>query len=90
MEPFAGANALPSEVCIMDGLKAKAAIDNCRAGRTAKGATLGTCFLSPFFPDVLVVVVNAIRNPIVFRAKIGKIPPLSEKSHPKAQTFCRK
>ena len=42
VEPFAGANALPYGVGIMVNLTAKATIDNCRAGRAAKGATLVT------------------------------------------------
>ena len=37
------------------------------------------CFLSPFSPVLLVVAVNTIRNPIVFRAKIGERLVLSEK-----------
>ena len=40
------------------------------------------CFLSPFSPDVLVVAVNTIRSLIVFRAKIGQIPPLRENRYP--------
>ena len=40
------------------------------------------CFLSPFSPVLLVVAVNAIRNPIVFRAKIGQTPPLRENRYP--------
>ena len=36
-------NALPYEAWIMKISTAKAAIENCRAGRAAKGATLVTC-----------------------------------------------
>ena len=43
MEPFAGANALPYETVKMVDLTAKAAIDNGRAGRAAKSATLVAC-----------------------------------------------
>ena len=66
-----GTSALPYGGWITVSLTAKDDIDNVGAGRAAKGATLVTCFLSPFSPVVLVVAVNTIRNPIVFRAKIS-------------------
>ena len=41
MEPRVGTSALPYGLGISLACQAKAAIDNCRAGRAAKGATLG-------------------------------------------------
>ena len=38
-----GTSALPYELSLLFACQAKAAIDNCRAGRAAKGATLVTC-----------------------------------------------
>ena len=38
-----GTSALPYGLGISLACQAKAAIDNCRAGRAAKGATLVTC-----------------------------------------------
>ena len=41
MEPRVGTSALPYGHGVPFTCQAKAAIDNCRAGRAAKGATLG-------------------------------------------------
>ena len=77
-----GTSALPYGAWYKYRPSAKDDINNVGAGRAAKGATLVTCFLSPFSPVLLVVAVNTIRNPIVFRAKIGQTPPLLENRYP--------
>ena len=47
-EPRVGTSALPYELSPPFACQAKAAIDNCRAGRAAKGATLVTDRTSGF------------------------------------------
>jgi hypothetical protein len=50
-------NALPCGIWITVNLTAKSAIDNCRAGRAAKGATLVTCSNQAHFHDLEVIGV---------------------------------
>ena len=47
------------------------------------------CFLSPFFPVLLVVARNTIRNPIVFRAKIGQIAVVGKGLTLKSKDFVK-
>ena len=72
---------IPLAVCL---LRALSPAPNKHTSTTLDCKVYGSvfCFLSPFSPDVLVVVVNTIRSLIAFRAKIGQTPPLRENRYP--------